>query len=299
MENQELINKIQKIEKEILDDIVKICDDAGIDYFLDGGTLLGAKRHQGYIPWDDDIDLGIHKDDWNDFESLIVNKLSDKYVIQSERGSVKIDSLRAPLKVNYRNSFTYDDNTDAYQNFPMQDQHIFVDVFRFTRLPESEKLTNFIWAILYGIAMFKEGRFLKLRSLIGEQFNSKYIEIAFTILYPFLYVLFNFLSIFEQKILDFYYIKGEHGSDIGFDISHWRNMKPVRIPSDLIYPVAKNEVTFENTKYSAPNQAENYLELRYGNWKELPPVEKRIFQHFVYVDFDDDNVLDKQSEMFE
>lgn len=296
MENQELIKKIQKIEKEILDDIVKICDEANIDYFLDGGTLLGAKRHKGYIPWDDDIDLGIYKDDWNDFETLIINKLSDKYIIQSERGSVKIDSLRAPLKVNYRNSFTYDDNTDAYKNFPMQDQHIFVDVFRFTKIPESQKLTTFIWLILYGIAMLKEGRFIKMRSLMNEQFDNKWIGWIFTILFPFLYISFKFLSVFEQKILDFYYLKAEHSSEVGFDISHWRNMKPVRIPQDLIYPVSKKSVTFENTLYSAPNQSDNYLKLRYGNWNELPPVEKRIFQHFKYVDFDDDNILDNELE---
>lgn len=296
MDSKQFMNKIRSIEKEILDDIVKVCDDANISYFLDGGTLLGSKRHEGYIPWDDDIDIAIFRENWNDFESLIINKLSDKYIIQSERGSVKIDTLRVHLKVNYRNSYIYDDNTDAYQNFPTQDQHLFVDVFCFSNVPESKNLTTFIWMILYGISMFKEGRPRKVKKLIEEKTKNKIFSTIYIILYPILYLIFMFLSFFEQKILEYYFAKGKDSNIVGFDISLWRNKPPIRIPKNIIYPVRKKSALFENTMYSEPNNWEKYLEMRYGEWKKLPPQNQRVFHHFKYLDFDDENLLeDKKS----
>lgn len=286
MNSTELVKKIQTIEEEILRDIVKVCDDANIDYFLDGGTLLGAKRHKGFIPWDDDIDIGIYRDDWNKFESLIVNKLADKYIIQSERGSVKIDSLRPCLKVNWRKSYVFDKDTDIYRNFPEQDQHIFVDVFRFTEIPESKRLTNILWILLKYIALFKESRSYKIKHEMIAELKG-WQKIIIHLLFPIGKILFKFIGIFEASILDYYYKKAKNSKYIGFDLSHWRNMKPVHIPKDMIYPVKKDAIYFENSKYSAPRDVEGYLKLRYGDWKTLPPEEKRSFQHFLYVEFSD------------
>lgn len=288
MDSNELVRKIQSIEKEILDDIVEVCNDAKIDYFLDGGTLLGAQRHKGFIPWDDDIDIGIHKDDWNDFESLIVNKLSDKYIIQSERGSVKIDSLRPCLKVNWRQSYTLDKDTDSYRNFPQQDQHIFVDVFRFSNVPESKRTTTFLWLLLKNIALFKEARRVKVLDLVKKEYGmNKFLFSLIWILFPIFKFVFWFIGIFEQQILDYYYKKAKDSKYIGFDVSHWRNMKPIHIPYELVYPVKKNNVSFEKDTYSSPNMPNEYLEFRYGNWKKLPPKENRSFQHFYYVEFEE------------
>ena len=55
------LKKIQEIELEILDEIIRICDKYQIKYDLEGGSCIGAVRHSGMIPWDDDIDLGIKK----------------------------------------------------------------------------------------------------------------------------------------------------------------------------------------------------------------------------------------------
>ena len=61
------MNRIQKLELDILKKIDKIFAEEGIEYFLCGGSLLGAVRHKGFIPWDDDIDIGMTRSNYNKF----------------------------------------------------------------------------------------------------------------------------------------------------------------------------------------------------------------------------------------
>ena len=70
--------QLKKIQLEILDVVTQFCDANGIRYWLDSGTLLGAIRHKGYIPWDDDVDLGMLREDYERFLSIF-NKSNDRY----------------------------------------------------------------------------------------------------------------------------------------------------------------------------------------------------------------------------
>jgi lipopolysaccharide cholinephosphotransferase len=82
MTNREL-RKLQLIQLMILKDIVKLCELHGLRYYLVEGTLLGAVRHNGSIPWDDDIDIAMYREDYKKIESLISRDYNDKYVVQS------------------------------------------------------------------------------------------------------------------------------------------------------------------------------------------------------------------------
>ena len=72
------LDELRKIQIEILDVVSKFCDDHEINYWLDGGTLIGAVRHKGYIPWDDDIDLGMLRPDYDKFMRLF-NEHNTRY----------------------------------------------------------------------------------------------------------------------------------------------------------------------------------------------------------------------------
>ena len=65
--DNETLNKLHEVETKILDDFVNICRKYDLNYFLVGGTLLGAVRHQGFIPWDDEIDVGMPRKDYDKF----------------------------------------------------------------------------------------------------------------------------------------------------------------------------------------------------------------------------------------
>ena len=65
--NKDLLRQVQLIQLEILKDFVKVCNKYNLQYFLDGGTLLGAVRHKGFIPWDDDLDVAMPRKDYDKF----------------------------------------------------------------------------------------------------------------------------------------------------------------------------------------------------------------------------------------
>jgi lipopolysaccharide cholinephosphotransferase len=78
-----MLNKLHSIQVEILDEIVRICDSYNLDYFLIGGTLLGAIRHKGFIPWDDDLDIVMPRYDYDKFIALCDLEMNNKYILDS------------------------------------------------------------------------------------------------------------------------------------------------------------------------------------------------------------------------
>ena len=80
---QKKIDAIQKKELAILCAIRDICDRHDIDYWLDGGTCLGAVRHQGFIPWDDDIDIAMRKEDMKRFIEVAKKELPEGMFLQT------------------------------------------------------------------------------------------------------------------------------------------------------------------------------------------------------------------------
>ena len=76
-------DKLKKYELEVLDKFVSICEKNNIKYFLAYGTLLGAVRHKGFIPWDDDIDVYLKPEDYYKFKEVMKNNPEDGYFYQS------------------------------------------------------------------------------------------------------------------------------------------------------------------------------------------------------------------------
>ena len=107
MEIDSRLRKLQMAELEILKEFVRLCEAHGLQYYLVGGTLLGAVRHKGFIPWDDDIDVAMPRGDYDRFSQIAPKELDPRYFYQcpdtdphyfltyanSTRGSLLISSL--------------------------------------------------------------------------------------------------------------------------------------------------------------------------------------------------------------
>lgn len=77
----EVLKKLQKVQTEILEDYIKVCEKYNLTYFMLGGTGIGVVRHQGFIPWDDDIDVAMPREDYDRFMEVMESELGDKYKI--------------------------------------------------------------------------------------------------------------------------------------------------------------------------------------------------------------------------
>ena len=132
--NQPNLRACQLKQLEILKDIDKACQKMGISYWLDGGTLLGAVRHGGFIPWDDDIDIAMDVKDLRRFVKEGQSYLPQNLMIQSRETNPQVRAQN--VKVRDLNSL-YVEKVDNF--IDDYEKGIYVDIFPFDRHPNAPK----------------------------------------------------------------------------------------------------------------------------------------------------------------
>ena len=123
---------IWAVQLDILWQIIKICEKHNIKYFAIGGTLLGTVRHKGYIPWDDDLDIAMYREDYDRFCEIAPKELVEPYFFQTE--ATDPGYLLRHAKV--RNSRTTGILTVQKEKKYSFNQGIFVDIFPIDKLPD-------------------------------------------------------------------------------------------------------------------------------------------------------------------
>ena len=126
------LKEIQQRELEIFKKFVEICEQYGIRYYLAGGTLLGAARHKGFIPWDDDIDVNMPRED---YETLLshadeIGASGDYKLVAGELGNLNYPFAKIyDLHTNIRKLYDDDDT----------ERNLWIDIFPMDGLPDDEK----------------------------------------------------------------------------------------------------------------------------------------------------------------
>ena len=127
---------------KILDEIVKICEKHNIDYWLDSGTLLGAVRHGGFIPWDDDIDIGMTEEGLKEFIKLAPSELPESLRLFNPFEEQTRRYANSIVKVRDLNSIFVEFGDDFKSDY---DKGIYVDIFPFVKAPSiPKKLMRFV-----------------------------------------------------------------------------------------------------------------------------------------------------------
>ena len=123
--NEEEMQKLRATEIEILDFVVEVCSANNLNYYLLYGTLLGAVRHEGFIPWDDDIDIGLPRKDYDRLCTILTQKCNGHSKFCFQDCDADIDFNKPYSKVRKRNTIFQEEGDNDNSVF----QGIFIDIF--------------------------------------------------------------------------------------------------------------------------------------------------------------------------
>lgn len=245
---------VHKVLLQILKDIDKVCQKHNITYWLNGGSALGAVRHKGFIPWDDDADIGMMEDDFFKFEKIIAQELGDGYAIHSydldDRYNVMIPGMKIRKKGTYIKEVNW-----ALPNRISECDGLFVDVFVYDYI-NPDKTKDF----LNRIPMYLLSPFIEVGELIHV--NPKIFKKAF--------------MNHARK-----YGEANRGSEyIGFDLT-WlfkSPTKPFVFKKEDIIPT--QYVTFEDTMLPIAHNPHNYLCMAIADsYMTIPDEKDQICKH--------------------
>lgn len=256
--------KLQRIEIDILDEIVRVCEKHDIKYYLAGGTLLGAVRHGGFIPWDDDIDISMPREEYNIFKEICKKELDGKYFLQNHESESKYWYGISHVKVR-KNGTLFEESWIEHLN----DVHkgIFVDIFILDHVKKKESILQDIQAILLNIFM-NLYRYKQIGATRKMFF--KYEFILFIILLASFFKAEHLIKLQKLIISKNFNLDYEYYVNFGSPYGH----KKTTISKKIYDPPKK--IKFEGKFYNAPNDWHNYLKCIYGDYMKLPPKDKRV-----------------------
>lgn len=143
--DESLRRELQRVLLSMYLDIKEVCERNGISLFLCGGSALGAVRHRGFIPWDDDLDVSMTRSDYDRFQELFYRELGDKYYLKAP-GYKEGSRIRFP-KVMKKNTVFRELGNLA----PDEECGVFVDIFIIDNVPDNMLLRNMKGAVCNGL----------------------------------------------------------------------------------------------------------------------------------------------------
>lgn len=258
------LKHLQSVILSITKDIDSICRNNSIEYYLLGGSCIGAIRHKGFIPWDDDLDIIMTKENYNKFIKVCSKQLDpSKYVIQEGLKDWPLNFSKIRLKGTYLH-----EPEDEYA--PENMHGIFVDVFFLDNVPDN----NILAKIQYVLAKYYLCYLLGQRKYKRTSLKKKVmIALSFPMKFgPIRKALVNYIEQFnnqETKRLGFFY---------------GRTRFKTAITPRTIYGTPKY-VEFEDTYLPVPQNYHEYLTQMFGDYMKLPPADQQQGLHLVSVNF--------------
>ena len=236
------------------------CVENNLTYYAAGGTMLGAVRHKGFIPWDDDIDVIMPRDDYTKLEQLMKDKKCERYVLETPNTDAK--------DYFYTFSKLYDTQTTLIENTKYKVKRgIYLDVFPLDGMGNTEEESR------KHFRKIEMANNLLLSKIAGIRKGRSFIKNAAV-------KVFRLIPLNEKKLLKKVvrlcalrswdeYLYG------GNPVGAWRFKEIMRreiMGTPTLYK-------FENIEIYGAENADEYLTHLYGNWRELPPIEKRVTHH--------------------
>lgn len=245
---------------EILIEIDRICEKNKIDYFLADGTCLGAVRHKDFIPWDDDVDIGMSRKDFKKLIKALDKDLSDKFVYHCYEKSKKYTVTWPAMKIRMKNTYIKEINK-LLPNKCKDSDGIFVDIFIYDYMAKHR---------IFDIPLRTINTILMPIIVLFENIHINPIPLK---------ELYRFNARLYGKICK----NSEYFSD---EITWVFNpIHPYKTKYKDIYPTTK--IQFRDKLLSVPGNYHNYLTSKYGSTYMTPPAEnKRTCKHIVEINLE-------------
>lgn len=258
------MNELQMVEFDLLRCFIETCEKLNLNYFLVCGSALGAARHEGFIPWDDDMDVGMYREDYNKFMKLAPALLPEGIFLQNYKTDPKYPHVFAKLR-NSNTTYIEKSAKDLKIN-----HGIYIDIFPLDGYPDStkeQKKLTFLkkWYKLQLASAFKlpdtlKGKlFLSFLRLLGCHKRTSKILAKY------------------ERVVSKYPVKG---SKIICNHGTWYGSRDY-ISSE--YYGKGSDAVCEGITVRVPEKCDEYLTALYGDWRTPPPIEKQKGHHYYEV----------------
>ena len=269
MENTEGVRAVQEKILETMKYIDRLCRENGIEYFIMGGTALGAIRHGGFIPWDDDLDIFMTPTAYAQFKEAFEREASNAFILQEWRTTEKyLEYAKVRMNGTTFIEESFKDRADMHHG-------IYVDIMILHKVKD-RKLTEKI--------VYYKSKFVTLYALSQRNWKPKTRTQA--------------LALKALKLLPCRFMAGRFYRHIykydnlteGYKYCYW--ITPAKFRSGLFdasFFESPVDVPFEDTVLLGSEKIKEYLEYRYGDYMKLPSEEaRRAAVHAMVYDTDKD-----------
>ncbi len=271
--DQPTLHRVQQLELMILRDFMQFCDQNGLQYFGLGGTGIGAVRHQGFIPWDDDIDIALPRKDYDTFVKLATEQLSDKYTIMNPENdpNFPLMTTRMMLKgTKFREESLKDIDCEL---------GIFLDIYAYDQLSDDPKEYKKQCRDASILAKLLILRSVPFPVLAFKGWKAKLAHAATAVVHGAM-VLFHISKpwlIRKCRAVATRYNDAPATERVGY--LFYTDPSAEQYRCEDLFPLKK--YPFEDLELPFGNNLDSNLSRIYGDYMQLPPEDKRK-NHFPY-----------------
>ena len=263
------LKEVQKVELDMLKAVAQVCNRHQIDYYLAFGTMLGAVRHKGFIPWDDDIDIYVKQKDIKKLKKACIKELPEKYFWQDQQTDRSVPQLYK--KIRNKNTLMYGSRTDPETEKKKQTQQgIWIDIMPMFRAANNEKLFDLqIKLMIQCQYLVFEQR--KLRVIHGNNpISTLYMKLRELLLYrPLTTFLFNGMMMLQSKKSHQWHHFGFYSIGYRNDYNMVKQIAKDNLISDEVLS-SKSLYDFEDTRLYGFTDYDTYLKKTYGDTYMMP-----------------------------